>query len=236
MRIFVLSLILASLVLTGCQTFVGSGNVITEERQTSEFDGVSLSGTGELTIIQAEEYSLQIEAEDNIMPYILTEVRHGVLYIGIKDGIFIQNRKPLRYTVMVPNITLLDVSGSGEIFSADIDTEKLLVDVSGSGKITIEDLATESLGVQISGSGEVITQGEAPEQMIDISGAGSYAASKLKSDNVDVHVSGSGETKLWVTDTLSVDVSGAGDVMYQGNPKISSNMTGAGEVTQITGR
>jgi hypothetical protein len=236
MRIVIFIFGLFSLFLTGCQVVSGSGNVVTEERQMSEFDGVSLSGIGEVLFIQADEQSVLIEAEDNILPYITTEVHRDVLYIGIKDGVSIKNNAPLKFTVTTPEITLFDVSGSGTINAETIDADELMVDVSGSGEIGIENMETESLSIQISGSGDVMAQGEATDQVINITGSGSYAAPDLLSDDIDIHVSGSGEAMVWAMDTLSVNISGAGKVAYQGKPQVKHSITGAGVVQKVAGR
>src|SRR5512134_3419247 len=50
----------------------GSGNVITQTREVGDFDKVSFSSFGELTIQQGESESLSIEAEDNVLAEIET--------------------------------------------------------------------------------------------------------------------------------------------------------------------
>ena len=49
------------------ETITGSGNVVTENRPVSGFDGVSHTGIGRVIITQGEEESLTIEADDNIL-------------------------------------------------------------------------------------------------------------------------------------------------------------------------
>ena len=66
----------------------GSGDVVEEVREVSGFTGVALlEGIGELTIKGGETESLRIEAEDNLMPYLETEVRKGTLEIDVQDGV-----------------------------------------------------------------------------------------------------------------------------------------------------
>jgi len=236
MRVLILVIAVVSLILTGCQVVSGSGNVVIEERQVVGFDGVALSGMGELTVIQADKTSVVIEAEDNILPFIETEVHQGVLHIGIKDGVAIRNSKPLKYTVTTPSISLLDVSGAGSISSEQIEADKLAIDVSGSGEIMLADITAVSLAVVISGNGEVLAQGEVDDQSITISGSGNYAAPNLVSNNAEVNVSGAGDALVWATDTLSVDISGSGKVAYQGEPQVNHSISGAGAVQQVAER
>jgi hypothetical protein len=60
---------------------VESGNVVTEDRQVSGFDGIAFDGIGELIITQGDTESLTVQADENVMPHIVTEVRGSELNI-----------------------------------------------------------------------------------------------------------------------------------------------------------
>jgi len=84
--IFVLISIIASFGLVGCAVAIrGSGDVIEETREISDFDRVSLDGIGEIILTQGDTTSLVVEAEDNLMQYIRTSVRGDELTIDIKS-------------------------------------------------------------------------------------------------------------------------------------------------------
>ena len=77
-------LIIGILLITACSlstiqdsrdVITGSGNVITESRDVSGFDGVSHTGIGRVIITQSDTESLTIEADDNLMEYITSEVQ-----------------------------------------------------------------------------------------------------------------------------------------------------------------
>ena len=70
----------------GLGTIQGSGDVITESRDVSGFDSVSLSGIGRVIITQGDDESLTIETDDNLMKYITSEVRDGTLELGDTDN------------------------------------------------------------------------------------------------------------------------------------------------------
>src|SRR5690242_12646963 len=78
--ISVLSAAAGSLLTAGClsisdgHTVHGSGNVVTEARPVSGFDRVSVSGAGQLKVTQGDAESLTIETDDNLLPYIRSEV------------------------------------------------------------------------------------------------------------------------------------------------------------------
>ncbi|MCP5100461.1 MAG: DUF2807 domain-containing protein [Chloroflexi bacterium] len=236
MRYLFLLLIAIGIVLTGCNVVSGSGDVISEEREVSEFEGVSLSGMGELTIIQANHHSVLIEADDNLMQYITTEVRDDILHIGIENGVTIRNSESLKYVVTTPDINQLDISGSGTVLSESIDADNLELDVSGSGEITIDDLSVDALDVKISGAGDITVQGEAEHQIVTISGSGNYDSPDLASEDIEIDVNGSGKAIVWAKESLSVDISGSGNVAYHGRPRIEQSISGSGEIESIDGR
>ena len=81
---FVLLVILL-IVSVACDQISGSGNVITQERPVSGFNKIAMSGSGELIITQGSKEGLTVEAEDNIMEYIETEVKDETLELGMKN-------------------------------------------------------------------------------------------------------------------------------------------------------
>lgn len=83
-RAIFFTMTLTALLFTACLGKRGSGNLITEEREVSDFDRVELASDGELMLTQGGSESLIIEAEDNVMSYITSEVRGGTLVLGLK--------------------------------------------------------------------------------------------------------------------------------------------------------
>jgi hypothetical protein len=235
-RLFVAVLVILTLVLTACNVVRGSGNVETEERTVSDFSGIDLSGSGEVIVTQAEVESLIIEAEDNLIPLIETEVRNGKLVIGSKENSALMPTKPIRILVTMPNIDNLAVSGSGEIVAESVTSDNLELDVNGSGDIDIEQLVAESITADISGSGNLTLAGAVAEQRIDISGSGKYKADALESDTAVVAVDGSGKTTIWVNEILDAEINGSGEVNYYGSPSVNQDISGSGDVNSLGGR
>jgi hypothetical protein len=211
----------------------GSGVVKTEEREVSGVERVSLEDTGELEIIQGSEEGLTIEADDNILPYIETEMRGRELVIRLQNNIHVEPDTQIHYTLKVKSLNRVSVSGSGDVYAKTLDTGDLEVIVSGSGNITVDDLQAEDLTVRISGSGNFDLTGAVKTQSVSISGSGNYTAGDLESQTADISITGSGNVTVWVTDELTIKVSGFGNVNYYGSPSISQTITGGGEVNSL---
>lgn len=229
-------LVIVVFVLSACILNVvrGSGDLITETRNVSNFDRVDLSGSGELIIIQSGEESLTVETDDNLMKFVTTEVRGGTLHLGFDDDrastISITR---LTFTLHVDDLKGLNISGSGNVEAESIETDSLDVSVSGSGDVQIDSLMADTVEARISGSGEVGLAGEAARQEIDISGSGKYRAQDLRSETLRVEIGGSGNATVWVTESLDAHISGSGSVNYYGSPTINSSESGSGTITSM---
>lgn len=229
-------MLLSFLQACGLRVINGSGTIKTDARTVSGFDAIDFSGSGELVITQGDTESLTIEADDNILPHVLTEVRNGVLEIKFdRDdwGTYFRPTKPIRFNLALKDLRSVSISGSGDFSASTLKAESLSFDISGSGKVRIEDLDASELVFEVSGSGEADLIGKVVSQKIDISGSGSYRAGDLESQTADIHSSGSANVTLWVTESLAVDTSGSGSVSYFGSPKVTSSSSGSSSLTGL---
>jgi hypothetical protein len=237
MRLVMALLLVVILALTGCNARVtGSGDLITETREVSNFDAIVLSGSGEVVVTQGESESLSIESDDNIMEHVESKVENGTLKLGFKTGINFISPTHLVFQVGVVELSNLSISGSGEIESDMIDTTRLVTKVSGSGDILISELTASEVLAEISGSGEIYLAGNAAAQDVSISGSGKYLAGELCGPSVKVSISGSGDATVCATETLDSTISGSGDVSYYGRPTINTSGSGSGSIKSLGGR
>jgi hypothetical protein len=238
---WIVGLSLLTLGLTGCigsggwRTVQGSGTIHSESRAVAQFDKVSVSGSGELVISQGQEEALTIEADDNLLPLIKSEVTNGHLRIG-PENVNLRSTKTIRYQLKLKQIGAIHLSGSLKAETGPLKTESLDLHISGSGKIHIASLDTGGLSSHISGSGGIEVAGRAGNQNISISGSGDLQAADLACNEATVAISGSGHAALRVKETLSAQISGSGDVEYSGNPKVNSHTSGSGRVHARSGR
>jgi hypothetical protein len=235
-RHMLLTMALTALLVSGCALagVRGSGNVITETRQVSDFDRVSLSGSGHVAITQGAEEGVSVEADDNLVQYVRTKVSGRTLELGLRwPGTIVTPSQPIRYNVSVKDLVGLEVSGSGDIDAASIETDSLEVKVSGSGDIRTDSLTAEALNVDISGSGDVVMAGEAPEQDIKISGSGNFDAGDLRGERVKLTIDGSGDATVWATESLAGRLSGSGSVSYYGSPAMDVSTFGSGKINRL---
>lgn len=228
-------MILGAFVLSACGINVvrGSGNVVNETRQVSEFDSIAFSGSGDVIVTQGDTEGLVVEAEDNLLPYIRTDVRARTLHIYFDpmDLVMVHANKTMRFHVSMKQVAGLDLSGSGTVYSRSITADNLVIDISGSGETTIDSLKADNLNIDISGSGKCKLAGDVSSEKLNISGSGDCNTRDLTSRNAVIDVSGSGKAIVMAADRLDVKISGSGDVFYSGNPQISQKVTGSGKIS-----
>lgn len=215
-------------------TVRGSGQVVEETRPISGVEKVTLGGIGTAIVEIGDEQSLRIEAEDNLLPLIETDIEGDTLIIGIQEGINPQPTEPINYYLTVPSLEAVTVSGLGDVQLPELQSDEFEVVISGSGNIDAAALSADSLRVVISGLGDLnIDGGRVERQDVLISGGGSYRAQAMESNAAEVSITGLGSATLWAADRLDVRISGGGDVRYKGSPSIEENITGLGNIEPI---
>ena len=236
------------------ETVHGSGTVIEETRTVSNVSDVELAIPGTLHVTMGKSESLRIEADDNLMAYIQTDVRSGKLVIESRQRANLRSTHPINYYLMVTELNSVVISSDGDIETDDLQSGSFSITISSSGKVSISGLDCTSLRVKISSSGDVkvselmadsvsvdisssgnldIQKGKVQQQDINISSSGEYRARDLESVSANVILTSSGEATIRVNDRLSGRLSSSGNINYIGNPDINVSMTSSGRTVQI---
>jgi hypothetical protein len=225
-------LILSAALIAGCTQLSpcisGSGNVVSETRTVEPFHSVDLATIGTVYLTQGAPASLQIEAEDTILPLLRTEVRDGVLTIDHNEQCF-RNTQPVIIRLTTDEVRRISVSGSGSVVGEnEIRSEILETGIGGSGGIDLRVNATD-LASAIAGSGTIDLEGSATNHTTVVSGSGKVAAFDLETQRSTVTIEGSGTAEVFATEVLDVTISGSGTVSYRGSPaQVIQEISGSG--------
>ena len=234
----VLSGLAALFLLSGCvvlnRDFVrGSGRVTSEDRLVSDFQEVQISGSGEAVFVQGEEEGITIEMEDNLLPFMKTEVVGGKLIIGFERETSYMPTRPIKFEIRVKDLTQVDLSGAVNVKMESLSTTDLCLNMSGAGEIIIDQLTADNLDGKMSGATKMSLAGKVAEQKLDMSGSSTYDAEGLESNLAVLTASGSSKVKVWVHDDLTLKLSGSSDVTYYGTPKVSQETSGATDINAM---
>jgi hypothetical protein len=213
----------------------GSGTSATEDRKVGDVTEVELSGIGNLVINQGEMPSLSVTADDNILPHIVTETHGNKLTLYTESGFNLHPKTPITYTLTVPKLAKVGISGAGNVKTEKFVGDALTVKLSGAGNAILNGVDCRTLTLGLSGAGNATMSGTVEAVTAKVSGAGEINAAALKVRTADIQVSGSGDASVWATEHLKVRVSGAGSIKYKGSPQVDQKISGSGSVKPIGG-
>lgn len=186
----------------------GSGVIKTEPRQTGNFDMILSKGSVDADITIGPQLSVAVEADDNLLPLIHTEVKNGALVIDT-EGNWSSRHDPVVHITM-PSLGAIGIDGSGDA--------------------QIRGLNGGALGTRIRGSGDITATGSVGQLEVVIDGSGDVDCKDLHADDVAVRVDGSGDAKVYANKALRVVINGSGDVTYSGDAQLTSSVHGSGDL------
>lgn len=236
---FLATVVACILLLTGMtasaqrERVAGNGNIKKETRNVSGFKSVGTSGSFNVYITPGTSKTIEVEADENILPYIETELKGDELNVHFKRGYDIKTTQKININLSMPEVKSLAASGTGGFFSkGSLKGDKVELGLSGSANVDL-DLKATKLEVGVSGSTRISLKGNVPTVEYGISGSASVDALALQSDNVEVGVSGSGDLAVYSQKKLDISVSGSAKVRYKGSPAINQSSSGSAKITKI---
>ncbi len=187
----------------------GSGTAKSEQRNVSGFSKIDAGGAVNLEITTQGNFGVTVEADDNLLQYIKTDVSSGTLKIYSEGRI--SPKTGINIKISMPELSGLDISGASKANVANAKADSLELKASGASKIKIE--------------------GVAKSVKTDASGASSIDAENLRVENADVDSSGASKVTVSPSNDLSADASGASSIYYTGEPKnIKQDASGASSI------
>jgi hypothetical protein len=225
-------MLIPMIMLVSCRDYhriEGNNHLVTENRNISGFEEVHLSDDFQVEIFRDSVFSVSVSAEENLIPYIVTEIGGSVLHISTKEHHNLKPHYQVKVIVRMPELSGVKLSGSGMIVCDTFNTQQIVTDISGSGTLWLG-MHTNKIIADISGSGEMNFSGTANDADLTISGSGDIYALPLLTKNCTANISGSGNMYVSVSNSLGVHISGSGNVYYSGSPVVNANISGSGKV------
>lgn len=213
----------------------GSGNVITETRNVGEFTAIKVDYPAQVTVTQGNQVSVKVEAEDNVLPGLKTQIRGNTLEIfyKVEDGKRVNPREMVKITIVVRDLKDMEFNSAGELTLEGITADDLDVAISGAGNVRLNEITVKNLAVGLSGAGSATASGTAENLKLIISGFGSFNGGELHSQIATVTLSGAGSVTIWVDEKLDALISGAGSVNFYGAAEVTKTISGAGIVKPL---
>jgi hypothetical protein len=212
----------------------GNGNIKTESRTAGIFSSVDVSGSIDVYVTQDSACSVKVEADENLMEYIIIKTEGDVLVVEPRDGYNLSGSKHIKVYVSSPIFKRLEVSGASSIASESMLTssEAITIQISGASDTKLE-LKAPKVSIDISGASTAILKGQTKDLFIEGSVASHAKCFELLSENADVDVAGASNADVFASVKLNAEASGASDVRYKGNAAVNQNTSGAGSIKKV---
>jgi hypothetical protein len=210
-------------------SITGNKIVVKQDRPVTSFHGLKVSGGIDVELSQGNELKLQVEADENLLALIRTEVKDGILNIYHEDNI--RNAKTMKIHLTFQKLDAITASGGCDIESKQkLSFTKLKADLSGGCDIKLECKA-DNLVCILSGGCDAELKGEAEICSFDVSGGCDVKASEFYLKKCMVDASGGSDVEVNVKNELTMEASGASDITYYGNPsKVTKSAHGASDI------
>jgi hypothetical protein len=195
----------------GADQVVGSGARKAERRDVAEFDRVVIEGAYRVEAACGQSRGVEIEADDNLLPFIKADVEGGRLRIHSERGLQTQALPLVR--IGVPDLKEVTIPGASDFSLSDLNNDAFKLNVEGASKFR--------------------ATGETGRLDIMLNGAGLVDARELSARGVNVVNNGAGMVSVRATDTLDATVNGVGTIDYYGDPKtVNRKVNGIGKITK----
>jgi Putative auto-transporter adhesin, head GIN domain len=232
---FITTILLSSCFGIGGKRVKGNGNTTTQERTPGSFTEIEQRGSYDIYLTQGSASTVKIEAEDNLIGYIETEVNGSKLKIRTQDGFNLKPTHGIKIYITSPAFNSISSAGSGNIYSQGVikNSSKIECETTGSADMELSVDAPE-IKTQVTGSGDIKINGSTGKFTVGITGSGDVKAAELKAEDAKVNITGSGNAEVFASVKLDVSVAGSGDVKYKGNaPQINTSMHGSGSLKKL---
>jgi len=201
-------------------------NVITEMREIANFKAIEASGAVKVELLQDDEIGLTIEADDNLIELIVTEVTNEVLKIRLEERV--GKHKALNVKVAFITLEALSVSAGARVTSVNTIVGLALRHVVSSGAFSDLNLDIEKLTVEASSGAHLKLAGKVRELFLQSSSGAQVDARELTADNATVKTSSGAVNHIFVNNEMSIDASSGAIVNYYGQPAVRDQRTSSG--------
>lgn len=222
---------ISSIALFSCGPAInGSGKITTEKRNTGNFTGVSTSSSIDVDVKIGNTYEVLVEADDNVIQYVSTEVVDGVLKVRYKENISLRNAD-VTVHVTAPTLEKLIASSSGSIVVEGVLSNVQKIDFKATSSAEIEAAVdAPNIGADANSSGTINLKGRTQTFKAEVSSSGQIEAYELLSENTIGQASSSGTANVHASVKLNGQASSSGIIRYRGGAAVTKAESSAGSV------
>ncbi|MBP6431000.1 MAG: DUF2807 domain-containing protein [Ferruginibacter sp.] len=222
---------ISSIALYSCGPAInGSGKIVTEKRNTGNFKGVSTASSIDVEVKIGDTYEVAVEADDNVLQYVKTEVVDGILKVRYNDNISLRNAD-VTVHVTAPTLEKLTASSSGSIVVDGVlaNSQKIEIDASSSANIDAN-VDAPQIDADANSSAEIKLSGRTQTFRAEVSSSADIEAYDLLSENTIAQANSSGTANVHASVKLDGKANSSGLVRYRGGASVTKSESSSGSV------
>lgn len=206
----------------------GNGSVQKVNRPIEgSFDTILSSEDLNVFVSPADEYEIVIEADENIIDLIGTDIKNGKLHVHTHRGI---GRATKNIYVKLPNIAALKSATGSRLQTLGIIEEDSLFLESSTGSSLKTELRSNFLSVEGKEGSRIVILGDAKNTKFNVSSGSSINAKMFQTQNCIASASFGGNLELKVSQSLIADSNTGGLISYYGEPTVDKEKSMSGSV------
>jgi hypothetical protein len=206
----------------------GNGVVVKDRREVMEdFTAVYASEGLDVYVTQADEFEITLEADENIINLIGTDIEDGRLKIHTLQNI---GRATKKVFVSLPEITALETSSGADMIASNVlEADRISLDASSGSDLVVEVNADE-IHIDTSSGADIKISGKANLLYTSASSGSDIKAYDLEVRTCVAEASSGADIRVNVSDMLSANANSGGDITYSGEPKLETTKSVSGSV------
>jgi hypothetical protein len=204
-----------------------NGRVRAETRKLSPFSALEVGGGFEV-LVRDGNPSVTIEADENLLPLIKTEVTQNTLVISARPRHGFHFVGPVKLTVTTRPLQSVSANGGVDLRFEAATEKRFTVELSGGVQFSAQQLQPEALTFRANGGVEATLAGAVSEANLDVSGGVTLKANALSIQHASLDASGGCDVSLKVRQRITGEASGGVNVTVAGAPSIARVETSGG--------
>lgn len=228
----IVAIVLLLVATTSCmiQGVKGNGDIETQDRNIDQnFTSISVSQGIDVYLTTDSAVQIIVEADENIIDLILTEVHNGRLKVYLSKNIWRSTSR--KVYISAPSINEVRTSSGAMVkFENTLKADKLTLKASSGSDIRGNVYVTD-LECSTSSGADIRLSGTTKSLDARASSGSDIKAYDLDADYVTANASSGADIRVNVSKSINTKASSGGDVKYRGEPiEINKKESAAGKV------
>ncbi len=209
------------------KALVGNGTMISQKRNiNAPFDKIEVQQGIHLYVEMNAQYGIHVNADENIIDTIRTEIKEGTLHISVKPSFRLSGNKNVH--VKLPKLASLKASSGSFITSTNTLTSPVLTINTSSGSTANLTINTQKLTVTTSSGSQISLNGTAITNQLKTSSGSTANLENLETEKTTIKSNSGSVIKVFATKELAVNASSGSSIQYKGSPQLKQINTSSG--------